>query len=269
MEFLKNNKIEVISIDELYKSNFKPKKFSVVISFDDGYKDNIKIVYPILKEKNFPFIIYVVPKLLIDEPWVWWIELWNQLQKKNMIMLENNKINVSTEDLKIKLFLKIKKIMKSLQIKDQKEMIRKIFNLNNTTNMSELFLNLTDLKLLAKDKLVTIGSHSQDHLCLKKFDKDIICEQINNSKIYLEKSFKIPIKHFSYPYGQNEDIAFIEHEILSSLGFDTSVTTMDYSYKKFNSYYINRCSIGPNVNENDFQRKLLGVDKILRKIFFR
>ena len=62
MEFLKNNKIEVISIDELYKSNFKPKKFSVVISFDDGYKDNIKIVYPILKEKNFPFIIYVVPK---------------------------------------------------------------------------------------------------------------------------------------------------------------------------------------------------------------
>ena len=50
-------------------------------------------------------------------------------------------------------------------------MIRKIFNLNNTTNMSELFLNLTDLKLLAKDKLVTIGSHSQDHLCLKNLIK--------------------------------------------------------------------------------------------------
>ena len=41
--------------------------------------------------------------------------------KKNMIMLENNKINVSTEDLKIKLFLKIKKIMKSLQKRSKRD----------------------------------------------------------------------------------------------------------------------------------------------------
>jgi len=268
MKFLKKNNIKVISIDELYIQNFKPQKFSVVISFDDGYKNNINIVYPILKEKNFPFIIYIIPKLLTDEPWVWWIELWRQLQKKNIVMIENEKFNVSTENLKFKFFLKIKKTMKLLQIKNQKEMIKKIFNLKVTTDMSNLFLNIADLKLLAKDKLVTLGSHSQDHLCLKKFDRVIILDQIKNSKIFLEKSLEIAIKHFSYPYGQKEDIAFYEHEILSSLGFCTSVTTMDYSYNKFNPYYLNRCSIGPNVNEIDFQRKLLGVDKALRKFFF-
>ena len=52
--------------------------------------------------------------------------------------------------------------------------------------------------------------------------------QINNSKIYLEKSLKYQLNIFLILI--NEDIAFIEHEILSSLGFDTSVYH-GYSYK--------------------------------------
>ena len=269
MNFLEKNGINVISMDELYETKFKPSKFSVIISFDDGYKDNLKIVYPILKKKNFPFIIYLVPKLLEEEPWVWWLELWDQLQKRNVIIYDECQMNIDTENLKIKAFLKIKKKMKKLQIKDQKKMIQTIFNLDKTTNMSEYFLNKTEINSLIKDKLVTLGSHSYDHLSLKKFDKKIAYEQITKSKIYLEKCFNVPIIHFSYPYGQKDDIAFIEHEMLFDNKFNTGVTTMDYSYKKFNSYYLNRCSIGPYINENDFDRKLLGVDKILRKFFFK
>ena len=113
MDFLEKNKINVISIDDLYKTNFKPAQFSVVISFDDGYKDNIEVAYPVLKKKNFPFIIYLVPKLLREEPWVWWIELWDQLQKKNSILDDNTRIDISTQSLKNKFFLKIKKKLRS------------------------------------------------------------------------------------------------------------------------------------------------------------
>ena len=41
------------------------------------------------------------------------------------------------------------------------------------------------------------------------------------------------------------------------LDFLTGVTTSDYSYKDFNNFYLNRCSIGPNVKKDDFKRKLL------------
>ena len=37
----------------------------------------------------------------------------------------------------------------------------------------------------------------------------------------------------------------------------------------FNQYYLDRCSIGPNVRTADFRRKLLGVDQLLRKFFLR
>ena len=87
MNYLKNNNIDVISIGQLHKLKFKPSRYSVVLTFDDGYKDNIKIAYPILKKNKFPFIIYVVPKILKGETWVWWVELWNLIVKKNEIKI--------------------------------------------------------------------------------------------------------------------------------------------------------------------------------------
>ena len=269
MSFLMRNNINVISMDDLYRSNFKALKFSVVLSFDDGYKDNLNIVYPILKEKNYPFIVYLIPKILKEEPWVWWLELWSLLKERNVISIKNKKVNINTFKSKIKIFIKIKKMIKLLKIEDQKKLISKIFNISKRKNMNSYFLNKSEIFSLIKDNLVTIGSHTQDHLSLKKFDKKIVFEQIEKSKEYLEKTFNRPIKHFSYPYGQSEDIAFYEHKILSSLGFQTGVTTLDYSFKRFNQYYLNRCSIGPNVEEDDFKRKLLGIDRLLRKIFLR
>lgn len=269
MRFLKENDINVISLDELCEQNFKPKKFSVIISFDDGYKDNLKIAYPILKKYNFPFIIYLIPKILSEKPWVWWLELWSQLEKKNQIFFENKNIDIHTEKLKKDLFFIIKKKMKNLKIYDQKVELKKIFDLQKLTDMSDFFLDTNEVKTMIMDKLITIGSHSMDHLCLKNFKKEEVFNQIKNSKEFLEKTFDFKIKHFSFPYGQNQDISFYEHEILSKLHFQTSVTTFDYSFKKFNKFYLSRCSIGPNIKKDDFERKLLGVDKILRKIFLR
>ena len=269
MSFLKKNNIDVISMDDLYSLDFKPTKFSVVLSFDDGYKDNLNVVYPILKEKNYPFIIYLVPKLLKEEPWVWWLELWSLLKEKDVIIFENKKKEINTLKSKIEIFIKIKAKMKCLKIEDQKKMISELFNTDKRKNMSNYFLNKPEIFSLIKDNIVSIGSHTHDHLSLKKFDKQTVFEQIKKSKEYLENTFNRPIKHFSYPYGQSEDIAFHEHKILSSLGFQTGVTTLDYSFKKFNQYYLNRCSIGPNVEEDDFKRKLLGVDRLLRKMFLK
>ncbi len=267
--FLKENNIDVISLDELYEKNFKPKKFSVVFTFDDGYKDNLEIAYPILKENNFPFTIYIVPKILIETPWVWWLELWSQLENRDIVFFKNEKINIDTEIKKTHFFLRIKKKIKLLKVEDQKILIKEIFNLQKITDMSKYFLNISEIKHILKDKLVTIGSHSNDHLSLKNFQKKEVFDQISDSKNYLEKTFNINIRHFSYPYGQIQDISFNEHEILKDLKFSTSVTTLDYSYKNFNNYYLERCSIGPNVKKDDFKRKLLGVDRILRKIFYR
>lgn len=63
--FLQKNNINVISIDDAFKL-IRQKVFKgyAVITFDDGFEDTIKVSYPILKEFNFPFVIYVTVNYL-------------------------------------------------------------------------------------------------------------------------------------------------------------------------------------------------------------
>ena len=57
---------KVISLDELIGNLKNGKSFktpSIAITFDDGYKDNYTLGYPILKKYNFPATIYVITGL--------------------------------------------------------------------------------------------------------------------------------------------------------------------------------------------------------------
>lgn len=63
MKYLKDNGYTTLSLDELYdfmeKNTPVPEK-SVVLTFDDGYKDNYETAYPILKKYGFKATIFVI-----------------------------------------------------------------------------------------------------------------------------------------------------------------------------------------------------------------
>ncbi|MDD5129563.1 MAG: polysaccharide deacetylase family protein [Candidatus Omnitrophica bacterium] len=63
MEYIKNKGYEVITLDELVqgiKNNKSFKRNKVVITFDDGYRDNFQYAYPVLKKFGFPATIFII-----------------------------------------------------------------------------------------------------------------------------------------------------------------------------------------------------------------
>ena len=63
MHYLKEKHYNVISLDELVEGIKKGKKFprnTVVITMDDGYKDNFTYAYPVLKKYGFPATIFLI-----------------------------------------------------------------------------------------------------------------------------------------------------------------------------------------------------------------
>ncbi len=62
MAYLAAHEYSIISLTELVRrlKDCEPLGGAVVLTFDDGYKDNYKIAFPILKKYHFPATIFLV-----------------------------------------------------------------------------------------------------------------------------------------------------------------------------------------------------------------
>ena len=67
MKYLKDNNFHTITMDEMYAALTEGAELPenpVVITFDDGYDDNYKYAYPILKKYGFKGTIFVITSFL-------------------------------------------------------------------------------------------------------------------------------------------------------------------------------------------------------------
>lgn len=68
LEFLKKNGYKTLSFSDLeFYHTMDPRTPKVMITFDDGYDDNYKIVFPLLKKYNFTAVIFLVSKMKRNE----------------------------------------------------------------------------------------------------------------------------------------------------------------------------------------------------------
>lgn len=71
LEYIKNKGYKVITLDELVEginSGRHFKKNEVVITIDDGYSDNFKYAYPVLKRFGFPAAIFIIAGFIGEGP---------------------------------------------------------------------------------------------------------------------------------------------------------------------------------------------------------
>ena len=62
---LRRSRVDLVSLDEMHR-RLTEADFSrrfVCITFDDGYRDTLEWAYPILKEAEVPFAVYVATSL--------------------------------------------------------------------------------------------------------------------------------------------------------------------------------------------------------------
>ena len=104
------------------------------------------------------------------------------------------------------------------------------------------FLTTQELKELAKNPYVEIGSHTLDHVYLKGMAKEIATRQIIESKKQLEKTIGRPVRTFAYPYGAFDQQAI---DIVKNATFSAAVSVIPGSHHTKDSlYYLFRIRAG-------------------------
>ena len=239
IKYLEQN-FNIISINELndrIKNNYKIDSRSIVLTFDDGYKNNVEIVMPFLKEKKIPFSVFISTNYIESgkrfPTYLLRIAFFENPNKNIEIPSLKRTYNISSQILKDKGYLEVATLIKRYPKEKVDKVIEEIqgslhldfWEEMNHKYYSDMPMNWNDIDILQSNN-VTIGSHCHDHLLLHSNQtKNDIIEQIETSKKIIESRYGV-CKFFCYPNGLFKDISYnsyIEVKRKFSLGLTTAM----------------------------------------------
>ena len=250
INYLKKN-FDIISLDDLLVHlKSKSNKFKIAITFDDGYKDNLKYAYPILERFKAPATIYVITKFIGNKCMPWWIKLDHFIKNNSKIFGDKKKIFEFYKN--------------DILLRDQLTIDKKILSIigkKKKLEYNKIFLDQKEIQYLSKQKFITIGSHSHSHYNFSQLTHEQTLSEFKTSKSILERITKKKIIHFSYPYGGHQNINFKFNNLLKNLGYLSAVTTIRKKLYQLNQFELPRVFVN---NDNYLFRlklKLLGFRK--------
>ncbi len=230
---------EIISIEEFDK-RFRENKFTnkeIVLTFDDGYANNLYIVKPILSKYNLPFTVFAstehidtghffptsINRIIVHGAGLDEVSIPSQGLVLSLVTEKERDYAAST----------ISNLLKTMPLDDMKTITQELINNVSAEEWKSLEekhksqrpMTWDELIELSKRPNVTIGSHCRWHICCHSNQKEeIVREEIEESKRDLENKLEQECKYFAYPNGDFTDYSNEIVEKNYSMGFSTNRT---------------------------------------------
>lgn len=219
-----------LSLDQLHamlrgEAPFRGRSF--VLTFDDGYRDNMALGLPILKKHSVPFAVYLSPWYGETQEEPWWYTLENLVTRREGFVWNGAHVNCPKGALREELFMRVRAEVLTSR-KGAQACVRDLALANGLTPplVPGMFLSWKDVRALADEPLLTFGNHGYTHpnLTLKTED-EIRGEFMRVNKAFLEHTGRV-LQHYAYPYGLYSGNALA---VLRQLEAKTCVTTQQFS----------------------------------------
>jgi peptidoglycan/xylan/chitin deacetylase (PgdA/CDA1 family) len=179
---LLNKHFNFLYPNEFFEEEFTQNNINILITFDDGYKDNCSIAYPILKKHNAKAIFFIPTSLIGTNKWLW--------HDKVYYLISTGVIDFNKATRTLNKMNKQHKVPNSfIKLIDEK------FEYKNDTS---IMMNWGNVNELFKHGF-QIGSHTCNHRILPFLDYEQQETEIKSSMETINKKLKTKCKLLSYP----------------------------------------------------------------------
>jgi len=248
MEYLKRKGFGVMTSREFIdciKSNKIPKQKSVLITFDDGFKDNFTNAFPLLSKLRFPFIIFLTTDF-IGKRAEWFNEYAYSHLHANRNTTKHNITRENMETIRSSEF--VRKNMGFLLNYSDEKLKELIYSLNEVA--SQQICQWDDVKEMSEQG-VSFGSHSCKHWFLSDLSTEDLIQEVKNSKVKIEKMIGKEVKLFAYPFGNYSKKV---KKVLSQQGYEAAFSAVQAPCDNyFDRYAINRILIHKDISFREFK----------------
>jgi len=198
----------------------------IILTFDDGLKNNATVIAPLLKKHNIKATFFITAGIFNGKKMLWNHEICCRLMIANKYRLPIGYQRLSNEpELRWgEIKLMVESLKKSGKYMDVLEELRAIEpNPRYEKWMLDEYLLMNKNDILNFPPQIEIGSHTISHPILSGLDDIKSKEEIKNSKILIEDNLKRAVTTFCYPDGNylTRDIEYARQV------YDVAVSTQE------------------------------------------
>ena len=265
-------------------------KNKAVITFDDGYLDNLRVAKPILEKYSVPATLFVTTQYIGGEREFWWDEL-EQLILMPGELPQSLHFNIGSVECRFEfreyhhysvrmavdhrdwkvtydgspppterhaLFLKLWEKLQCSSDASRRSVITYLFDWAGREPIvrpTHRPMKQLELAQTMAGGLIEIGSHCVTHGSLIRMGTCEQSSEINESKKVLQSILDSSIKSLAYPHGEyNREIC----ELTRNAGYECAVGTTKYQVDEFDKHFQLRRKPAADLPGGVFRTRLLG-----------
>jgi len=202
---------QIVSLSDYFSEKFDEKKFTVAITFDDGYQNNVRYALPVLEQYKAPATFFLTAAAGRGAAWLWmdFLDIATRLGPEKM-------------EIDNRIFRK-KKWRHSTWFADSEgrklsdwaryshwQFVQKMetaFQAAGAWHAADVFseywklLDSGEIRRLAASACANIGAHGYTHQDLEVLSHEAACQELYNCKAALESICGVPVRALAYPFG--------------------------------------------------------------------
>jgi len=231
----------------------------VVVTFDDGYADNLHVAKPLLERFDVPATVFVTTGALDLKHESWWDELDRifltpgGLPKELVLGVGNQSLTWNLDDAthfdaemafrnrtwrpwefpptsRQRLYRDVYELLRELPDDERcrlLEQLRRWADLPLEGRPTHRSLTSDEVAQLAASDLIEIGAHTVTHPVLSALPAAAQLTEIRGSKVRLEELTGAPVESFAYPHGMPGDYTAETIEFVRQLKFKGACAAFD------------------------------------------
>ena len=222
---------------------------TVVITFDDGYANNLHLAVPLLKRYSLQATIFVSTGLVQSQDFFVFHKLM-YLERRGFRPPKPYKTN-PLADVESSITQAWSETKSSIPV-EQCEMLRA--------------MTVDELRQIPSE-LVELGSHTHRHVILRNENRQTRNSEILTSIARIREWTGIPVQTFSYPNGLSGDFDDSDKEVLRSAGVQGAVSAIAGSNTSHtDAFELHRYPVTMNHDLDTFIAELTGFRAFVKRI---
>lgn len=205
---------------------------ALVVTFDDGYRDNYVHAFPILRDLAIPATVFLATDAIESQMVLWHDRVFHAFRESRCSALlnfgpEQKSYSLSGLGAKLSAQRAVLQFLWSLNDRDRGHW------LNQLMEQLEIVEDAYPHEMLTWDEIrtmhqngMTFGSHTASHPILSRLSPAQIRKEVSESKRVIENNLKVPVTTFAYPVGRRQDLNGTTKAILKETEYVCALTTI-------------------------------------------